>query len=507
MRILPTPFATPNTWPVPERGGFDPALRPALIEGPGQETLRVRLAEPGALVVTTGQQPALFTGPLYAVHKALSAAALARVLADRWQRPVVPVFWVAGDDHDFAEANHAAWLRQDGSLHVETLPDRPAEAALRPMSRELLGSGVEAALGTLAADLAALEGHPEVLQWLRTHFRPDATMARAGGAALAELLAPLGVLCLDGSHPALKAKAAPVVRKALEDAAGLEAALVQRSTSLTAAGRNPGVPVGDGATLVMLEGVQGRDRLVRDGAGFVTRHGGERYARADLLDLLDREPARFSGNVLLRPVIERSVLPTVAYVAGPGELRYLALAEAAFAHLGVTPQLPMPRWSGLLVEPRVDRILAKYGASLQELLAPGARLEARVAREHLPPETMAALDALRTSIDTQYGVLESVAADVDPTLLRPIQGIKGRAIEGTERAEKKLVQHLKRRNETETAQIDRARTAIQPGGHPQERVLTVAPLLARYGHGILQSLLDEMVSWYTSALEGGASSS
>jgi uncharacterized protein YllA (UPF0747 family) len=315
------------------------------------------------------------------------------------------------------------------------------------------------------------------------------------------------VLCLDGSHPALKARAAPVVRRALEDAAGLEAALVQRSASLTAAGRNPGVPVGDGATLVMLEGVLGRDRLVRDGAGFVTRHGRERYARADLLDLVDREPARFSGNVLLRPVIERSVLPTVAYVAGPGELRYLALAEAAFAHLGATPQLPMPRWSGLLVEPRVDRILAKYGASLQELLAPGARLEARVAREHLPPETMAALDALRTSIDTQYGVLESVAADVDPTLLRPIQGLKGRAIDGTERAEKKLVQHLKRRHETETAQIDRARTAVQPGGQPQERVLTVAPLLARYGHGILQSLLDEMVSWYTSALEGGASSS
>lgn len=504
MRIHPTPFATPGTWPVPHEGGFDASLIPALIEGPGQEALRVRLAEPGALVVTTGQQPALFTGPLYAVHKALSAAALARVLAARWKRPVVPLFWVANDDHDFAEANHAAWLRADGSLHVERLPDRPPEAALRPMAKEPLGPAVGGALDALAADLSAFDGRDEVLAWLRRHFRPGATLGDASGRALAELLAPLGVLCIDGSHPALKARGTPVVRRALEEAEAIEAALVERAASLVAAGRDPGVSVGDGATLVMLEGAEGRDRLVRAGAGVSARHGGERYGVAEVLDLLAQSPARFSGNVLLRPVIERAVLPTVAYVAGPGELRYLALAEAVYRQLGLDRQLPVPRWSGLLVEPRVDRVLAKFGASLEELLAPGQRLESRVAREHLPPEAMTSLEALRDSLASEYGVLESVAAAVDPTLLRPIQGVKGRALQGVEKAEKKLVQHLKRRHQVETEQVGRARTAVQPGGRPQERVLTVAPYLARYGPGILPALLDEMVAWYGSALEGGA---
>jgi len=504
MRILPTPFATPATWPVPHPGGFDPSLLPALIEGPGHEGLRARLVEPGALVVTTGQQPALFTGPLYAVHKALSAAALARLLSTKWQRPVLPLFWVASDDHDFAEANHAAWLRPDGSLHVETLPERPADAALRPMSREPLGPGIGPALDALAADLSPFDGRDDVLRWLRAHFRPGATLGHASGRALAELLAPLGVLCLDGSHAALKARAAPVVRRALEESDGIERALVARAAALAAEGREPGVSVGDGATLVMLEGAQGRDRLVREGEGFTARHGGERYATADMLDLLAREPARFSGNVLLRPVIERAVLPTVAYVAGPGELRYLALAEAVYAYLGMERQLPVPRWSGLLVEPRVDRVLAKFDASLDELLAPDQRLEGRVAREHLPPQALGALEALRSGIESHYGVLESVAGAVDPTLLRPIQGLKGRALQGAGKAEKKLVQHLKRRHETETAQIGRARTAVQPAGRPQERVVIVAPYLARYGPGILPSLLDAMVDWYGSALEGGA---
>lgn len=504
MRIVPTPIATPTAWPSPLAGGFDPALLPAVIAGPGQSALRARLAEPDALVVTTGQQPALFTGPLYAVHKALSAAALAQMLSAKWSRPVVPLFWVAGDDHDYAEANHAAWLRPDGSLHVETLPDRPPEASLRPMSREPLGAGIESALSALAADLAGLEGHPEVLQWLRAHFHAGTTLAAASGAALAELLAPLGVLCLDGSHDALKAAGAPVLRRALEDANGLETALVQRSAALAAAGRNPGVSVGDGATLVMLEGKEGRDRLVANGTGFRTRHGGERYSRDELLGLLEREPDRFSGNVLLRPVLERFILPTVAYVAGPGELRYLALAEAVYAQLCVSPQLPVPRWSGLLVEPRVDRVLAKFGASLEELLAPAAQLESRVARERLPAEAVEAIAALREGIERQYRAIEAAAVDIDPTLERPIRGLKGRALQGADRAEEKLVRHLKRRYETDTVQIDRARTALLPGGRPQERVLTVAPFLARYGHGILPAVLAEMVAWYGSALEGGA---
>ena len=504
MRILATPMAAPSRWPEPAPGGFDASLGPALLAGPGQEALRARLAEPDVLVVTTGQQPALFTGPLYAVHKALSAAALARVLASRWGRPVVPLFWVAGDDHDYAEANHAAWLRPDGSLHVESLPDRPAGAALRPMSREPLGAAVAGALAALASDLAAMEGHQPVLQWLGAHFRPEATIAGASGAALAELLAPLGVLCIDGAHPALKSRAAPVIQRALEDAAGLESALLHRARELRDAGHDPGVSVGDGATLVMLETEQGRDRLVIRNGGFATRHGGQRHSRAELIRLLADHPERFSGNVLLRPVLERAILPTVAYVAGPGELRYLALAETAYLRLGLTPQLPVPRWSGLLIEPRVDRVLGKFGASLEELLAPGARLEARVARAHLPSEALEALAALRAGTEKEFGVLEAVAATVDPTLTRPFQGLKGRALRSADQAELKLVQHLKRRFDTEITQIQRARTALQPGGRAQERVLTVAPFLARYGHGILPALLDEMVGWYSSALEGGA---
>jgi len=501
MRLLPTPFAPPGPLPGLRSGGFDAGLLDALIPAPGLDRLRAELARPDLLAVTTGQQPALFTGPLYTIHKALSAAALARVLAARWGRPVQALFWVASDDHDYAEANHVAWLRLDGSLRVESLPPRPADHALRPMAEEPLDGAVEAALAALGADVASLTDPAAATGWLGAHFQPGRTLGAASGGALAELLAPYGVVCVDGSSLALKRRAAPLIRRALEEAGALDAALARRAADLRAAGRDAGVAVGDGATLVMLATEQGRDRLVREGDGFVTRHGRRQWKAAELYALLEREPERFSSNVLLRPVVEAAIFPTVAYVAGPGELRYLALAEVVYEALGVAQQRPVPRWSGLLVEPRVDRVLGKFGATVEDLLAPGMALETRVARTHLPAEAVSALSDLRAALAREYGVLGETAAAVDPTLTRMLEGLKGRALAGADRAERKLVQHLRRRLEVERDQIGRARTALLPGGKPQERVLAVAPFLARYGRGILDALLAEMEAWYGAALE------
>ena len=127
LRFVPTPLEHPLEPPAPRAGGLDAAAGRRRSCRPSTRDAQLqRLRQPGALAVTTGQQPGLFTGPLYTVHKALSAAALARVLEARWNRPVVPVFWLAGDDHDFAEASTASWIAADGAAR-HRLP--AAEAA------------------------------------------------------------------------------------------------------------------------------------------------------------------------------------------------------------------------------------------------------------------------------------------------------------------------------------------------------------------------------------------
>jgi bacillithiol synthase len=507
FRFVPTPLDTPLVLPEPREGGLHPALREAFVPSAAREGALARLAEPGALAVTSGQQPGLFTGPLYTVHKALSTAALARVLERQWSRPVVPVFWVAGDDHDFAEASHTAWLNADGSLVSASLPLRPPEAPLTPMYREPLGQGVTAALEALGASLPPSEFRDEALAWLSRHYLPQATVAAAFAGAMAELLAPSGVVCFDSTHPAAKAAAGPIILRALDHAGAIDADLERQSEALGETARTSGVMVGDGAALVMLEGKQGRDRLVASDGGFVTRRGRERFSLEDLAAIAEREPTRLSPNVLLRPVVESALLPTVSYLGGPAELRYLAFTPPVYRRLGVERQRPLPRWSGVLVEPRVDRVLEKFGIDLAELLEPSGSVEARLVRSQLPSEALEALASVREAVEEGYGTLEKTASDIDPTLVRPIQGARHQALAGAQDVEKKLVQHLKRRQETELGQIGRARTAVLPGGKPQERVLTVAPFLARYGPALVDDLRDAIEGWYAGALEGASTPS
>ena len=501
LRIVPTPIAAPLSAPSLRPAGFDAELRPALVRTSGLEPALERLSRPDVLVVTTGQQPGFLTGPLYTIHKALSAAALARALERRWRRPVVPLFWVAGDDHDFAEASHASWIGASGELVTAHLRNRAPDAPLVPMYRELLGAEVGTALDAFAAAVPPSPDRDTTLAWLRRHYRADQSLAAAFQEALAELLAPFGIVCLDSAHPALKRRAASRLIEALARSAELTAALTSRSEALHAAGRDPGVAPGDGATLVMVEARLGRDRLVRDGTGFVTRRSGERFSMRELEAIGTFEPNRLSPNVLLRPVIESALLPTVAYAGGPGELRYLPLTEPLYDLMGVHRQSPLPRWSGMLVEPRVERALEKFGATLDELLVPGSALEARLARSQLPEDALASLEDLRQAIDRAYGRLGTAATAIDPTLERTVQGARQQSLAAAGDLEKKLLNHLKKRAESELAQVARARTAVMPGGKPQERVLGVPGFLARYGRAFLAELDAAIGQWASSGLE------
>ena len=501
---MTTPLAAGAGLPPERDGGFPAELLPACIRVPGHDALLERLGDPRVLAVTTGQQPALFAGPMYTIHKALSAAALAHELERRWARPVVPLFWIAGDDHDFAEANTATWISRDGSVEHGSLAPRDPAAPMRPLSREPLGPDIEPLTGRLDASLLESDFHAATMDWVRRHYRSGVTFSTAFGGALAEILASFGVVCVDSTHPAFKRAAAPYLIRALAAAEPLEAALVQQAETLIAAGRDPGVAVGEGATLVMIEGSAGRDRLLRSGGEFVTRRGQERFTLGALEAVAEREPERLSANVLLRPAIESALLPTVAYAAGPGELRYLALTPPVYERLGVTRQLPVPRWSGITVAAPVDRALEKFGLQLDELAQPVSVLEAKVVRGRLPGEAETDLAALRSLLVERYEAVGVTAARIDPTLVRTVSGRRERALAGVDRIEQKLVTHLRRRLAIELRQLSRAHDAIFPDGAPQERVLVAPSLLAAHGTGLLEALLSAASNWYRGALESGA---
>jgi bacillithiol biosynthesis cysteine-adding enzyme BshC len=488
---------------VAERADSIPAsVLPAIVPAGGTDALAARLSLPNALTVTTGQQPALFLGPLYTLHKALSAAALAGLLEERWQRPVIPVFWVAGDDHDWEEARAAHWLDGEGQLITGALPEREPGAPMTPLWREPMGTEIGAIVDRFARGHASTPAAGPVLESLGRWFVPGQTLAGATCHMLAELLAPLGVLVLDSTAEPFKRAGAPLLMQAVREHATLSRALLDRAEQLQREGRSPGLEHDPAATLVMLDGPDGRDRIVSDGPGFRLRRAGQSLSLRDLEQIAEHEPQRLSANVLLRPVLESKLLGTVGYCAGPGELQYLALARVVFERLGVPRSAPVPRWSGVIVDSYADRMLARFGLSLDELRDPARDVLAKAAADRLTPATVTALNDLRRSVRTQFQVLGGEAAAIAAPLERSAEGSARRVEFELSRLERRLVRGLKRRHETELRQLARARTFVLPAGRPQERMLCVAEPLARFGMPVMEAIRDAAHAGYRSALEG-----
>jgi uncharacterized protein YllA (UPF0747 family) len=251
----------------------------------------------------------------------------------------------------------------------------------------------------------------------------------------------------------------------------------------------------DGLSPVLVEGRLGRDRLKKEGAEYVTRRSGERFATAQLEQIARDTPERLSPNVLLRPVVEAALFPTVAYLGGPGEMEYLPESGPLFTRLGVTPQQPVRRWSGIIIETRVEKVLTKHGLKPEDFNEPPGALEARLARAEMPAELAEALEQLRDDVASRFQRVSGEVQAIDPTLERTVESARNAALASAAEIEKKLVASLKRSQGTVASQLARARAALAPNGKPQERVLTLASFLARYGNSLLNEIETEVSRW------------
>lgn len=455
-----------------------------------------RLRQPDALAVTTGQQPGLFGGPMYVVHKALAARAMARCLEQRWERPVVPVFWLAGDDHDWDEATRTAWWTPSGEVVEWSLRSRDVQAPQLPMSAEPLPIDFAAARDRLADDLPPGPERDATLAWIDRHWRTGATIHSAYASALAELFEPLGIATLDATAAGLKHAQVPLIREALLRSREIDATLAALPDA------EAWVGAGEGLTLVFLEAGAGRDRLARDGDRLRTRRGGESFTEAELLSLLELEPARFSANVLLRPVIEAALVPTVAYVAGPGELRYLTRqASAVYPLLDVPVQHPVPRWGGAVIDDVAARLLRRLDLDPEAVLRDDGTLGRAVMRRDVPEAIPLALEQLREAIDAISADLMRSAATIDAVLDRAIESRRRKLQHVREDLDRLMLRHHRKRGDVAWAQYLRLRARLMPLDRPQERVIGVAAALGRWGQPWIAAASESADQWAAGSVQ------
>jgi len=426
------------------------------------------VAKGAGIVVTTGQQPGLFGGPMYTWSKALGALAFADALQQATGIPTAPVFWAATDDADFAEASVTAVA---GPRGAEWLRARATAPEGTPMSLVPIGDDVPPMLGALR-DAAGSIAYAPALAAAESAYRAGHTAGGAYVALLRALLEPLGIAVLDASHESTREAGFHTMRRALHRAAELERALTERTEAIRAAGFTPQVDGVDGLSLVFRYDADGRKA---------------RVPVADARALVSQVRAGELGpNVLLRPVVERAILPTVAYMAGPGELTYFAQVSAVAPVIGAESALAVPRWSGTVIEPHVRRALDRLGAAPDDLAAPDV-LFSRLARAQLPHDVNERLRALRTGADAQ---LAALAADGDALVSVGVLDGFGRALgHRVDRLERRYVAAIKRRDEQTARDLALAGGALHPLGTRQERALNALPTLARHGTALWDAML------------------
>ncbi|HVQ31838.1 MAG TPA: bacillithiol biosynthesis cysteine-adding enzyme BshC [Vicinamibacteria bacterium] len=450
-----------------------------------------RLADPKTVAIVTGQQAGLFGGPLFVLWKALGAIKAARALEARRGAPVVPVFWVATDDHDFAEIRSASLLDEGGTLR--TLRYSPVlEPSGQPASRIVLDATVTSLVEETRA--AARPGlHKDgVLDLLGSCYRPGETMGSAFARFLSSLFPELVVL--DPADPALKSLMVPLLAREIREGSPTSRLAMEAGERLLAAGYHQQVPVRPGF-LNLFVVMEGERRALGMQNGTVEVRGlGRLLSVDDAVRALESSPADWSPGALLRPVVQDALLPTAAYVAGPAEIAYHAQIVPSYTHFGVPRPVLLPRPSVTLVEPAQARTLEAEGLKLTDLQGDPEAVVARWAREAYP-EVEAAFARARETVESEMKRVEDALAAIDPTLRGAADAARGRALHPIGALHEKSLRALKKRDQARADRLRRTRDALFPGGAFQERGLSFVGLLARHGLPLLADAEAHLDPW------------
>jgi bacillithiol biosynthesis cysteine-adding enzyme BshC len=481
--------AQPSAWQEAiERARSAPRDRDALASVLGRQLERrgapelaraaaERLRLPGTVAVVSGQQAGACGGPLYTILKAVTAIQLARRISIEHAVDVVPIFWVADEDHDWEEVRTIDVLdREFTPVHL-SLPPLPA-AGEAPVAALTLDQGTDAVLDAVQASLAPTEFTAEIMTALRRRYRAGTGVGRAFAGWIDDLLGSEGLVVFEGSDPAAKPMVADLFVAELDHPGRTSRLALERGGTMRQMGHPPQVePTDDATALFYLDGASRLPIRLRDGQFTIADTP---RASEGLRAEAAAHPERFSPNVLLRPVVQDRLFPTICYVPGPSELAYQGQLGPVYEAFGMGRPLLVPRATATIV----DSAAARFIDNVLPLAALQSQDESalnRVLESQLPPAIERGLETTALLVVEQAASLREAVKAIDPTLSGAVDSTIERVRDTLRSLQGKIVQASKRKDETLRRQFTRTRALTFPEGHPQERALNVTFFVNRYG--------------------------
>ncbi|MCU1299223.1 MAG: hypothetical protein JWO91_3501 [Acidobacteriaceae bacterium] len=439
----------------------------------------------GAAAVVSGQQVGLFGGSSFSLFKALTAAKLAAQATEAGVDSV-PVFWLATDDHDLAEINHVTIPAADGSLHRLAVPTQGAPEA--PVGTIGLGPEIE----SVVEEAGKLLGETAISPLVANAYRPGETFGTAYARLFAALFAEWGVILLDASDPEIHQLSQPLFRVAVENAAELGEALLARGKEIEAAGYHQQVKVTSSSTLLFA--IQNGSRVPvhrRPNVGAADEEfviGEEKVSRAELLRRVDSSPSEFSANVLLRPVVQDYLLPTITYAGGAAEIAYFAQAGVVYEALlnRVTPIVM--RFSATLVENKPQSLLEKYDLDLTDVFQGPEALRAKLASRTLSAEVQDSFEKAGLSLKKSLSSIRASLEQLDKTLVEAASNAESKMQYQLDQLRSRAARAELRHSEVLGRHAELLSNLLYPDKGLQEREIAGVYFVARHGGELLRNL-------------------
>jgi bacillithiol synthase len=462
-------------FPIERRAALVRALTPLNQGNPSLEIL----AQPGTVAIVTGQQVGLFSGPAYTVYKALSAIKAARELTARGVS-AVPVFWLATEDHDFAEVDHAWVFGSDYRPVKIRLSDQGANG-----SHPVGGISVQDfPIGELRTALAGLPFADDAVALVERAYVPGSTMGSAFGSIIRELFGVYGLLLIDPMQPAIREIAAPVMRQSVERMPELIEALMARSKELVDRGYHAQVLVDKGTSLAF---------LLQDGKRLPMRGSNGEYAAQHYkfsAQELAARAAKLSPNALLRPVVQDYLLPTAAYIGGPAELAYFAQSQVLYkAMLGRQPAA-FARAGFTLLDERSHKRMVRYRLNPSDLFSGEQTLHDVIAGRLVPEQLRRRLEETKRSFSGALDLLRGDLGHFDVSLAGAIDTSRRKIEYQVTKIARKTATQIMLRDEQAMRDARSLNGLAFPEKHLQERLYSIIPFIAKFGPGIIGELYN-----------------
>jgi bacillithiol synthase len=448
------------------------------------------LRDADTVAVVSGQQAGLFTGPLFTIYKALSAVKLAGCLRQR-NTKAVPVFWIAAEDHDFAEVAKAEIIGRDCQLkRVDVSTDLHREG--NPVGRVVLDDSINTIVNQLFELLPNSEFADDMKALVQQAWRPGRGYVDSFATMMTALLGRYGLIFLDPLDPEMKNLAAPLYSAAVRQAPEIAVAIEERSRDLESTGYHAQVLATSSSFPLFLHDEAGARRaLVRVEKGkYQAKDTEQQYSIEELAELALKAPQRFSPNVTLRAVVQDYLLPTIAYYGGAAEIAYFAQTAEVYRVLERPATPILPRSSLTMIERHTGRVLERYGLTLADFFEGLEPVTKRVVEEHLGAGTAHLFDDTEQNVNQELDRLKRELHAIDPTLADALETGRKKIQYQLDGLRTRFVRAQMTRDEAAHRQLQRAADQLYPNKDLQERHINVTSLLARHGTYVVEWIFN-----------------